>query len=320
MEPELLGIHHVTAIASDPQQNIDFYAGTLGLRLVKVTINYDDPGSYHFYYGDETGTPGSIITFFAWPGGSRGRRGSGQATATSFAVPQGALGYWRERLEARGVNVESVTARFAEEALTFYDPDGLQLELVAHPSADRRRPWTAGGAPEAQAIRGFHSITLVERALERTDGILTRTLGIQRVQSDRDRHRYLVGPPATAQIVDIVESAGSPPGRVAVGTVHHIAWRTPDDDNQRAWHGRIERAGYGVSPVMDRQYFHSIYFREPGGVLFEIATDPPGFTADESVEHLGAGLRLPEWLEPQRHQIEQILPPIRRPERLKEAN
>ncbi len=307
---EILGIHHVTAIASDPQRNLDFYTGVLGLRLVKLTVNFDDPGAYHLYYGDEAGHPGTILTFFAWPGAPHGRRGTQQAT-TSFSIPENALGYWMERFKVRGVAFEKPIVRPDEEALVFFDPDGLQLELVAHDAAEARDPWRDGPVPGEHAIRGFHSVTLLEQLYERTASLLTETLGFHFAQESGERLRYEVNHGGIGAMVDVLRQPREMPGRVAVGSVHHVAWRTPDDEQQLAWRREIDHAGLDVTQVMDRQYFHSIYFREPGGVLFEIATDPPGFAVDETLEQLGTQLKLPPWLEPMRADIERGLPPVR---------
>jgi glyoxalase family protein len=308
MSYKTAGIHHVTAIASDPQRNIDFYAGILGLRLVKVTINYDDPGSYHLYYGDETGSPGSIITFFAWPGARRGRRGAAQTTAVSFAVPEGAVEYWRRRLQEYGIGAAESDGAKAEEVVEFEDPDGLLLRIVETPGVESLPAWSGADVPAHAAIRRFHGVTLTVRDAEPTSRTLIRELGFTQIETDGNVTRY--SPEGTeGAVVEIVQSA-EPYGIIAVGNVHHVAWRAPDAQAQLKWQNRLAAAGYGVSPVMDRQYFESIYFREPGGILFEIATDGPGFTADESVEMLGSRLRLPEWLEPRRSEIERRLPPI----------
>ena len=286
--PSLLGIHHVTAIAGDPQRNVDFYHGLLGLRLVKVTVNFDDPGSYHLYYGDDRGSPGSILTFFPWPRAPRGRIGTGQAGITAFAIPRGSVEFWRKRLK-----LGRVEQRFGEEVLALEDPDGLKLELIA-------------SAPSgAHAIRGFHSVTLWEHDAEPTASLLTQTLGFTSLDREGNRARYAAG----NSLVDVLSLPGTPRGWVSAGTVHHVAWRSPDDEDQKAWRARIR----GSTPVIDRQYFHSIYFGEPGGVLFEIATDPPGFAVDEPPDQLGTTLRLPPWLEPERDQIRRALPKFRLP-------
>ena len=309
----LPGIHHVTAIAGDPQQNVDFYTQTLGLRLVKVTINYDDPGSYHFYYGDAAGSPGSILTFFAWPGGYKGRRGTAQATTTSFSVPEGSLDYWQQRFTTLSVRQEQPVTRWEEKALVFYDPDGLQLELVAHRDAAAAAGWAHSDVPAEYGIRGFHSITLSLKSPARTAELLTGTMGFQLAQEERDRWRYVSAAAGRARTVDVLVQPNTPHGAVAVGTVHHVAWRTPTEAQQQVWLAQLTEQRYQVSPVMDRQYFHSIYFREPGGVLFEIATDTPGFATDETPAQLGTRLQLPEWLEKHRPEIELALPPLRYP-------
>jgi glyoxalase family protein len=311
MTKQIEGIHHVTAIARDPQANVDFYAGVLGLRLVKKTVNFDDPGTYHFYYGDEQGRPGTIITFFPWPMARRGSHGAGQTTATAFSVPEGSLGWWSERLEKLGIAAEAPRARqgFDEEVITLLDPDGLKLELVAR-AGDNRDPWTGGAVPAEHAIRGFEGVTLTEFNPDVTAGVVRDFLGFQPVGEGKDRFRFESGAGGPGTRVDIVARPDAPRGHVAAGTVHHVAFRVPDDPAQVAWHESLLEEGYHVSPIMDRQYFHSIYFREPGGVLFELATDPPGFTKDETVEGLGSSLQLPAWLEPDRSRIESILPPV----------
>ena len=312
MTKTILGIHHITAIAADPQTNIDFYTGVLGLRLVKVTVNFDDPGSYHFYYGDGLGTPGTILTFFAWPGAWKGRQGNGQVTVTSFAIPQGSLVFWRERLAAKDVSVDDSQERFGQKFLSLTDGDGLRLELIETATADPSRAWTKSGVPREFAIRGFHSATLSETGYQRTAALLTDQMGFRLSGQEQNRFRYEADTGGAGKTVDVLCAPDNREGRVAAGTVHHIAWRTPDDAQQREWLAEVGRLGYNVSPVMDRVYFHSIYFREPGGILFEIATDSPGFAIDESPEQLGAALQLPPWLERQRARIEAALPPITR--------
>ena len=319
MKHALSGLHHITAIASDPQQNVDFYTGVLGLRLVKITINYDDPGSYHFYYGDEAGRPGSILTFFAWPAGYPGGRGTAQATATSFSVPEGSLSGWQKRFDRHHVRYEPPIRRWDEEVLTFYDPDGLQLELVAHLDAEERPAWNEGPIPLELATRGFHSVTLSLQDKARTADLLTGTLGFQLLREEGNRARYVAGDSGTARTVDILTLPGVLQGGMGVGSVHHVAWRTPTDAQQEAWQELLAKERYQVSPVMDRQYFHSIYFREPGGVLFEIATDAPGFIADEPLESLGTRLCLPEWLEPNRDKIQKGLLKLTLPQTQKET-
>jgi glyoxalase family protein len=305
----LPGIHHVTAIANDAQRNVDHYVGLLGLRLVKKTVNFDDPGSYHLYYGDELGRPGSAMTFFVWPGAPRGRAGTGQVGATAFAVPPDSLGWWADRLQRAGVRAEGPTERLDDRVLTFADPDGIRLELVAPAEPDPRQPWRAGTVPAEHAIRGFHSVTLsLAGQHEESARLLTSTLGFRPLATEGPRARFGTG--EAGGVVDLEGQPDLPAGDTAPGTVHHVAWRTPDDPSQLEWRETLVRAGYDVTPVLDRQYFHSIYFREPGGVLFEIATDVPGFTLDEPAEHLGEALRLPPRLEPLRPELEQRLPPF----------
>jgi len=307
------GLHHVTAIAGEPQTNVNFYTGVLGLRLVKLTVNFDDPQTYHLYYGDGQGHPGTIMTFFPWLGAMSGRIGTGQLTVTSFAVPEKSLPYWRERLRQREVEFQEATSNFGEELLFFPDPDGLQLELVSTPNAEPDRVWEGGPVPTEHAIRGFQRVTLSENGYERTAALLTETLGFKQVGKEDNRFRYTVGNGGAGRIVDLVCAPEGRPGRVAVGTVHHVAWRTATDQQQAQWRDRLTTLQYDVTPIIDRQYFHSIYFREPGGVLFEIATDPPGFATDETIDRLGTSLKLPPWLEEARSQLEQLLPPIELP-------
>lgn len=306
------GIHHITAIAADPQRNLDFYTDTLGLRLVKLTVNFDDPGTYHFYFADEKGRPGTILTFFPWPGARRGRPGNGQVSAVAFSVPPNALGYWEERLGAHGVSVSGVQARFEERVLILHDPDGLQLELVAHEDAPALPAGTGGDIAPEHAIRGFHHATLWLHDHEPTAQLLTETLGFQPVRDDGARFRF-ASQEAPGRLVDVVKRPDGQRGIMGAGAVHHIAWRTPDDERQLGWRRKLIELGYGVTPVKDRQYFHSIYFREPGGVLFEIATDSPGFTLDESLAELGTHLKLPPWLDESRSRIEGALPDLRLP-------
>jgi glyoxalase family protein len=314
MTQPIAGIHHITALATDPKTNLAFYTEVLGLRLVKKTVNFDDPGTYHLYYGDETGRPGSILTFFPWPLARRGSRGAGQATVTAFSVPEGSLGWWAERLAAHGVVHERPERRFDEEVLTFLDPDGLKLELVAHAGAADLEPWRGAGIPEAFALRGFHSVALGEAALEPTAELLTEGLGLIRTAEAGDRYRFetreTADGTAAGTRVDVLHIPGVSFGRIAAGTVHHVAWRMADDEDQRAWRERLLGRGLHLTTVLDRQYFHSVYFREPGGVLFELATDPPGFAIDEPTAELGRELKLPPWLEPRRPEIEAALPDL----------
>jgi glyoxalase family protein len=311
--PTIEGLHHVTAIAGEPQTNINFYAGVLGLRLVKLTVNFDDPTTYHLYYGDGQGHPGTIMTFFPWPGAMRGRIGTRQLTVTSFAVPEKSLPYWRERLRNREVEVQETTSDFGEATLFFRDPDGVQLELVSSPSAEPDRIWERGPVPAEHAVRGFHHVTLSENGYERTAVLLVESLGFKQIAKQGNRFRYAVANGAPGAMVDLVCVPEGRPGVVAVGTVHHVAWRTATEAEQVQWRDTLIELEYDVTPIIDREYFHSIYFHEPGGVLFEIATDPPGFAIDEAVERLGTSLKLPPWLEKVRAEVEQLLPRIELP-------
>jgi len=310
---DLRGVHHITAIAGDPQQNVEFYAGILGLRLVKQTVNFDDPGTYHLYFGDALGRPGTILTFFPWPGAPRGRHGVGQATVVSFSVPPDSLGFWGERLRSLVIPFERLESAFGEPVLEFSDPDGLHLELVEDSRTDLGQPWTGASVPSPQAIRGFHSVALLERTHDGTAELLTEVMGFRLAQAVGHRRRYVVGDGGLATKVDVVIAPDAPSGQVAVGTVHHVAWRAATDEAQEAWRRRLVAAYLSVTTVRDRRYFRSIYFHEPGGVLFEIATDPPGFTVDEPAEVLGAKLQLPPWLEPRRQMLEARLPVLRLP-------
>ncbi len=314
MQPTITGLHHVTAIAGDPQRNLDFYAGVLGLRLVKRTVNFDDPGTYHFYFGDAAGSPGTILTFFPWAGIPRGTRGTGEVEATVFAIPVNSGSYWMDRLKANQVMAECLPVRFGEEVIRFSDPDGMGLELVALASPPEVTVWEDGGIPAESAIRGFQGVTGALEGYERTAKLLTEVMGYRLISQEQNRFRFTIGDGnVPGQTMDLVCMPDSHRGRLGSGSVHHIAFRTPDDAQQAGWRERLVELGYNVSPVMDRDYFHSIYFREPGGILFEIATDPPGFTVDETVQELGQNLKLPKWIEPQRERLIEILPPITLP-------
>ncbi|MCA1688552.1 MAG: ring-cleaving dioxygenase [Actinobacteria bacterium] len=312
MSAETTGIHHVTAIAGEPQRNVDFYAGLLGLRVVKKTVNFDDPGTYHLYYGDGAGAPGSIMTFFPWTGATQGRIGAGQLTVTSFSVPAASLGYWTKRLVEGGVRFEKPEDRFGETVLRFPDPDGLRLELVAA-REDRRKGWAGGSVPAEHTPRGFHHVTLAVADPLLTATLMTDTLGFRQTGEAEGRVRYEAGEGGPGNIVDVADGTGFPEGTMGVGTVHHVAFRVPDEEAQLELRDKVGALGYNVTPVLDRNYFRSIYFREPGGVLFEIATDPPGFAVDEEPEHLGENLKLPPWLEPRREWLEEVLPSLRVP-------
>jgi glyoxalase family protein len=308
-----MGIHHVTAIAREPQRNLDFYAGTLGMRLVKLTINYDDPGTYHLYYGDDLGRPGSLLTFFPWTAGRPGRQGTGQTNGVGLAVPPASLGFWIERLLSRGVKYEGPTRRFEEQVLAFADPDGLLLELIATPRVHQVQGWRDGPVPAEHAVRGVHAVTIWEDGDTGSAEFLTGTMGFRAKGEEGSRLRFESGQDGLGTVVDLRRAPGFWRGTDGVGTVHHVAFRAADDAEQQARHEEIRRLGVGVTDVRDRHYFRSIYFREPGGVLFEIATDGPGFTVDERPEELGTTLRLPPRYESMRPRLERALPPLRLP-------
>lgn len=303
------GLHHVTAIASDPQANVDFYTGLIGLRLVKKTVNFDDPSAYHLYYGDGAGSPGTILTFFYWPGqAARGRVGAGQMTAISFSVAPAALDYWADRLAARGIAAER-RLRFGEEVIGFADPDGIPVELVAD-AADRRVGWAQAGIPAEFAVRGMHTAQLTVRAAAATEELLVRDMDFRLVRREGNRARFEAGTGGSGRYVDVVGDAAARPGAGGSGTVHHVAFRVADDAGELALHSRLALAGYHVSGVRDRNYFRSIYYRERNGILFEIATDVPGFAVDESAAELGTALKLPAQFEPHRAEIEAALPEL----------
>ena len=309
MPEPIVGLHHVTAIASEPQRNLDFYTQVLGLRFVKRTVNFDDPGTYHFYFGDDAGTPGTILTFFPWPHARRGHAGTGEVTHTAFSVPLGSLDYWEQRLSEHGVLAERTGKRFDEEVLMLSDPDGMKLELVAHVKAPEIAPARYADVPAEYALRGFFGVTMLETDLAATEKTLA-LLGFRKVAEEGSRVRF-VSPDGTAlgNQIDVVVDPKASYGHPGAGSVHHIAFRAKDDPAQWAWRKEIGKH-LSVTPILDRTYFHSIYFREPGGVLFEVATDNPGFAFDEPIETLGEALRVPEWLEADRALIEKRLLPI----------
>jgi len=308
MPSPIVGLHHVTAIASDPQQNLDFYTEVLGLRFVKRTVNFDDPGTYHFYFGDDAGSPGTILTFFPWPRASRGLPGVGEVTRTAFSVPLASLEYWMQRLSEQRLLVERTGRRFQEEVLTFADPDGMKIEIVGHADAGAANAPRFASVPPEHAIRGFFGVTLYEQRADETAAILN-VMGFQQVGAEGNRLRFAASGNALGNHIDLLIDPHAAYGRSGAGSVHHIAFRAIDDAAQREWREEIAKH-LDVTPVLDRTYFHSIYFREPGGVLFELATDPPGFALDEPIESLGEALRIPEWLESRRDVIEQRLAPI----------
>ncbi|HEX6791791.1 MAG TPA: ring-cleaving dioxygenase [Candidatus Krumholzibacteria bacterium] len=308
--PSVHGIHHITAIAGAPQLNLDFYTRTLGLRLVKRTVNFDDPYTYHFYFGNADGEPGTILTFFPWGGDSlHGRIGTGQVSVTGFSVPSGSMNYWIERLATHDVPFDGPDARFDDHVLTLRDPDGIALELIGT-ARDARASWANGEISAEHAIRGFHHATLSLVGFERTAELLTGPLGFRPVGESHNRYRFACGDGAPGTMIDLLCEPDRARGAMGVGVVHHIAFRIGGDQDQLALRETLGAQGRDVTPVMDRQYFRSIYFREPGGVLFEIATDPPGFAIDEAPAELGMHLKLPPWLESHRGKIEARVAPI----------
>lgn len=309
MKKLVTGLHHITAIASDAQKNYDFYSGVLGLRLVKKTINFDAPEVYHLYYGNENGSPGTIMTFFPYSGIPRGRKGKGQLTVTSFSASVDSMDYWIKRLDRFYIKHEDPQKRFDDELLLYLeDNDGLGIELVFN-NRDARKGFTYGNIPSEYAIKGFYGITLSVEGYERTAGLLTAQMDHEWMAEKGNRFRYSAsGKPG--DYVDILCCPDAMPGLPGAGTIHHVAFATANDKTQLEARERLLKAGLNITPVIDREYFHSVYFREPGGILFEIATIPPGFTVDEKLEHLGETLKLPPWEEPHRKIIEQELPTI----------
>lgn len=310
MKPQVSGLHHITAISSDVTRNMDFYTRVLGLRFVKKSVNQDDTGTYHIYYGDYAGSPGTILTFFPWAGLRRGRPGSGQAYATGYSVPAGSLPFWQKRFTDLKVESAPIEKRFNDEVLPFFDIDGLRLELVATSETDSRPPAPSKDVPADRSIRGFHSSTLGLVDSTPTTAVLTGSMGYRQVAQAGHRTRFAAGPGGPGTYVDLLVDPALPRGLNGAGTIHHVAFRVPDDATQKAAREALLESGLQVSPVIDRAYFKSIYYREPGGVLFEIATDRPGFAIDEPVETLGTKLSLPPHLEPHRAEIEAALPRI----------
>jgi glyoxalase family protein len=311
MENKIFGLHHITAIAGEAQRNYDFYTQVLGLRLVKKTVNFDDPGTYHFYYGDEVGTPGSILTFFPWEGIRKGRTGNGMATEIGYSVPKESLAFWTNRFKQFNVVYQPVNERFGEQFIRFEDRDGLLLNLVATQSTDNRKPWTTNDVSKDVATTGFHSIVLTVRKSEPTARVLTELFGYKLSSQDGNRYRLATDAIDTANIVDIVEEPNGQPGINAGGTNHHVAFRVKDDNILMEFREKVKSAGLNITDKIDRNYFYSLYFREPGGILFELASDNPGFATDESVSELGTHLMLPGQYETSRKKIEEVLPVLK---------
>lgn len=308
---KILGLHHITAIAGDAQRNYDFYTKVLGLRLVKKTVNFDDPQTYHFYFGDELGNPGTILTFFPWANVREGINGAGMATEIGYSVPQGSLEFWKDRFEKLNVRHENISTLFGEKHLAFQDPDGLKLKLIESKQKDNRTGFEIPEINAEVALKGFHTVTLTLNSIKATAAILTEVFGYKLKEQEGDLYRYQTDAIEQAAIVDLLEVPLAQRGLNAGGTNHHVAFRVKDEEALMAFREKIEARGLQITGKINRDYFFSLYFREPGGVLFEIATDNPGFATDETVENLGTSLQLPEQYKPMRGQIEKVLPKIK---------
>ena len=309
------GLHHVTAIAGDAQENLNFYVGVMGLRMVKKSVNQDSPGTYHLFFADSVGSPGTDLTFFPWPDLPPARPGIGQIVEVPFAIPEGSIPYWQQRLADHGVPVDEVETRFGEKTLPFADPHGLRLALVE--TGDEREfvPWEASPVPPEHQLKGMHSVRIWERDLAPTETLLTQVMGFEKIGTDDDGwNRYGVDGGGSGRLAEVKVIADGTRGAGGAGGVHHAAWRVRDGDEEAAMRSRIQSSGLRPTPPIDRFWFTSVYFHEPGGVLFELATDGPGFDRDEDPEHLGEELILPPWLEPQRAAIEDALPKLEMPE------
>ena len=310
MEDKILGLHHITAIAGEAKRNFNFYTRILGLRLVKKTVNFDDPTTYHLYYGDKAGTPGTILTFFPWEGIETGRRGASQVTEIGYSIPDTSFDFWLKRFETHNIIYNKVSQKFGERYLTFIDPDGLKLELTASKYPDNRLPWETQEVPAEHATKGFHHITITTNKIQPTANVLTNIFGYRLLESQVNRFRYITDSVEQANIVDIVEVPAEKAGHIAGGSVHHVAFRVKDDQVLMNFREKIEAAGFNITEKIDRNYFYSLYFREPGGVLFELATDNPGFAVDEMADQLGSALKLPEQYEKDREAISHQLPKL----------
>lgn len=309
MDDKVLGFHHITAIGSDPKRNLDFYTKVLGQRLVKKTVNFDDPETYHFYFGNEAGTPGTILTFFPWPRARKGFNGSGMATEIGYSVPQGSLDFWKERFQQFNVSFNEVNEKFGEKYLPFRDPDGLHLNLVED-SNDDRTAWETPEVKSDVAAKGFRSVVLTLKKAEPTMEVLTDILGYHLEKQEGNYYRFKTSSVNNANIVDLVIAPDQQPGLNAAGTNHHVAFRVKDDNILMDYREKVLSKGLNITPKIDRDYFFSLYFREPGGVLFELATDNPGFTKDEPLDELGTHLKLPKQYEGFRKEIENVLPNV----------
>jgi glyoxalase family protein len=309
MEEKINGLHHITVLASDPQKNYDFYTKIMGLRFVKKTVNFDAPDVYHFYFADEQGTPGTILTFFPFPMAKRGTRGNGEATIVSFAIPKGSLEFWTKYLESAQIRFDGPDNKMDHNYISLLDPDGMKIELVED-AVEHLKGWKTGQIPREHSIRKFFSTTLNLQAEAGTELLITKVMGFSLLKEQDNIKRYQSGSGDQQAFLDIIVNKELNNAIQSAGSVHHIAWRTESDESQRMWIKRLRENGLQVTDVIDRNYFYSIYFREPGGVLFEIATDHPGFMVDEDLQHLGQALKLPEQYEAKRDQIEKILTPI----------
>lgn len=307
------GIHHVTCIAGDAQENLDFYVALLGMRLVKKSVNQDDPGTYHLFYADRVGNPGTDLTFFPWPQMAPGRPGIGLTVEVSFAIAPGSLAYWQERLQQYSVEHGAPEIRFGETTLAFKDVHGLQLALVETTDERQFVPWENSPVLAEHQLRGMHSVRLWERKLEHTEKILTQRMGFVLLGVEDGWHRYGVNGGGSGKLIEIKELPDERRGQWGIGSVHHVAWRVKDSDEQMSLREGIANAGLRPTPQIDRFWFKSVYYKEPGGVLFELATDGPGFDRDEDMEHLGEQLILPPWLETQRTEIQAALPSLEMP-------
>ncbi len=305
------GLHHITAIAGPAQENLDFYAGVLGMRLVKKSVNQDDPGTYHLFYADAEGHPGADLTFFPWTELAPPRIGHGLAVEVALEVPAGSLTFWASRLDKYGAPLGAIEQRFDDKVLPVVDPHGLKVALVEPGAVPPRAftPWDGSPVPHERQVRGLYGAQIWEREAQHTEAFLTKVLGFEQIAVDNGLTRY--GVPGAAGIVDVRESPDGRRGAWGVGCVHHLAWRVDDEEHQLEVRARVDTSGLRPTPVIDRFWFKSVYFREPGGVLFELATDGPGFAVDEDAAHLGETLVLPPWLEPARSRIEQVLPPLK---------
>jgi len=311
MEKAMNGIHHITVMASDPQANYDFYSTILGMRFIKKTVNFDAPDVYHLYYADEVGTPGTVLTFFPFPNSRRGKRGTGEINSISFSVHSTSLHYWMNRFAELAIPFDGPKSKFGYEYISLLDPDGMKIEIVADSNVDSIMGWYNGEIPAEHSIRKFFGSTFYLSDSNATEELLSGVMGAELISSEEKIKRYSLGINESLSFIDIIEDAKAPRAVGGAGTVHHIAWRTANDIEQLIWRKKILEHGFYPTEVVDRNYFHSIYFREPGGILFEVATDSPGFMVDESYENLGTELKLPEWHEPKRKLIEQILIPLK---------